>query len=243
MNHEIKPKSLIIAHRGSRLRAPENTLKAFDLAIKEKAHGIELDVWKCASGEPVVTHNNELAPLTGRDGRVERSSLTQLKQLDFGEGEKIPTLDEVLDLVTGMELLNVEIKGTRLFSNGIEADVFRALRQRNLLEKTVVSSFNPLILFRLKRLSPHMRLGLLFHRASALPFRRAWPAYFLKPPFLHPEYPLLTEGLMARAKRKKQKVIAWTINNIDDLDKCIALGVHAIITDDPPWALNHLARR
>lgn len=243
MIYDFKTKPLIIAHRGSSRRAPENTLKAFDLAMKEGAQGIELDVWRCASGELVVTHNNELSLLTGKEGRVEEFSLTQLKELDFGAGEKIPTLQEVLDLTAPMEILNVEIKGHRFRSGGMEQDVFKLLQKNKLLEKTVVSSFNPFILQRLKRISPELRLGLLFHQNSALPLRRAWPAYYLRPPFLHPEFSLLTEGLMKRAGRKNQKVIAWTINNIHYLDKCIALGVYGIITDDPTWALSKLAQK
>jgi glycerophosphoryl diester phosphodiesterase len=231
-------KPLIIAHRGSSLRAPENTLKAFALARNEGAHGIEFDLWKCGSGELVVTHNNHTAALTGREGRVETSSLAQLRDLDFGQGEKIPTLNEVLDLASAMEIINIEIKGHQFRSRGIELDVFKILEQRNLLERTVVSSFNPLILSRLKRISPRIQLGLLFHQGSTLPFRRAWPGYLLRPPFLHPQYPLLDEALMKRSLRHKQKVIAWTVNNIHYLDKCIALGVYAIITDDPQWALN-----
>ena len=229
-------KPLIIAHRGSKLRAPENTLKAFALAMAEGAQGIELDVWKCGSGELVVTHNNETAPLTGKQGLVEELSLAQLRELDFGEGEKIPTLAEVLELTASLDLLNVEIKGEKIRSRGIERDVFQLLQKKTLLEKTVVSSFNPFILFRLKRISSALRLGLLFHQTSALPLRRAWAACLLRPAFLHPESSLLTPRLARRAQRKNQKVIAWTINNIDDLDKCIALGVHGIITDDPLWA-------
>jgi len=236
------PQPWIIAHRGSCRRAPENTLKAFELALREGADGVECDVWKCASGEMVVTHNNELEKLTHRPGMVEDWTLNQLRELDFGQGERISTLEEVLDLVAPMEILNIELKGKKLRSRGIEASVLQILEKRRLLGKTIVSSFNPTILYRLKRRSRRVQLGLIFHQGSSLPLRRAWAAPWLRLTSLHPENKLLTPALVNRAQRKNQKVIAWTINNIHDLEKCTHYGVHGIITDDPRWARNNLKK-
>ena len=110
-------KTKIWAHRGASGAAPENTLAAFDLAAKVGADGIELDVHFTRDREVVVVHDNTLARVTGMNGTVEELTLAQLKKLDFSNhmaaycGERIPTLQEVLELVkpTGMEI-NIELK-------------------------------------------------------------------------------------------------------------------------------------
>jgi glycerophosphoryl diester phosphodiesterase len=233
---------IIIAHRGFSARYPENTLIAFEKAMQAGAQGVEFDVWKCGSGEVVVTHNRELELLTGQNGDVEKFSLRDLKKMDFGGfkgsqflGEKIPTLEEVLDLVGALPLINVEIKSHRIRSQGIERNLIQILRRRNLLQRTIISSFNPIVLFRLKHLEPEVKIGLLFHQDSQIPLRRAWVAPLLQPFSLHPAKELISAQLVGKAHQKKQKVIAWTINNNHYLDLCVDMGVDGLITDDPDW--------
>lgn len=232
----------VIAHRGSSFKEPENTLRAFERALNEGADGLELDVWRCASGEIVVTHNRDLSLITRQPGDVEKKTLTELRQLDFGQGEKIPTLEEVLEFTPRFKILNIELKGKSLWSNGVESLIYELLRKHDLLDRTILSSFNPMTLYRLKRISPKIRLGLIFYGKSTLPLRRAWGAFFLNLTSFHPAMDCLNSGLILRARRKNQKVIAWTINNIHDLETCMSLGVHGMITDDPHWMINALKK-
>jgi len=238
---------LIIAHRGASAHAPENTLSAFEWAIRDGADGIEFDVWRCGSGEVVVTHNRELKILTGRSGNLEKTPLKILKTMDFGyfkgsqfRNERIPTLAEVLDLASQLDLINIEIKGLNVRGNGIELPVVETILQFSLLRKVVVSSFNPTILLRLQRLNPAIRLGLLFNEHSPMPIRRAWAAPLLKAYSVHPRYAMLTPAKVAKAHQKKQKVYTWTINDSEQLGTCIESSVDGIITDDPAWARNAL---
>ncbi|HKY63810.1 MAG TPA: glycerophosphodiester phosphodiesterase family protein [bacterium] len=240
-------KPLIIAHRGASAWAPENTMAAFDLAIKHGADGLEFDVWKCGSGEVVVTHNRQTKLLSGKEGDIHRMSLKELRKLDFGlhkapqfRGERIPTLSEVLDRAKDLKLINIEIKGMDVRSRGIELDVAELILKFKLLRRAVISSFNPTILLRLQALNPALRLGLLLFERSPLPMRHGWSANFLKPYSIHPSFGLLQEKKVQRAHAKKQKVIVWTINDFQQLEACIGLGVDGIITDDPGWALNAL---
>ncbi len=233
---------LIIAHRGASAHAPENTLAAFELAIREKADGIEFDVWKCASGEIVVSHNRDVKILTGRAGDIEKMTLKQLRKLDFGShkdrqfhGEKIPTLEAVLDMARHLEIINIEIKGRQVRSNGIELDVAEAILKFKILRRAVVSSFNPATLLRVQVLNPAIRLGLLLYEKSPLALRRAWSARFLHPYSLHPSFALLKKNLVNKAHRHHRQVIAWTINNIEQLHTCIDLQIDGMITDDPGW--------
>ncbi len=238
---------LIIAHRGASAHAPENTMAAFERAMRDRADGVEMDVWKCASGEVVVTHNRDVQALTGRTGNVERMSFKQLRALDFGickgaafRRERIPTLLEVLKLTQGLELINIEIKGTGVRSTGVELDVAEAVVDLKLLRRVVVSSFNPAILRRLHDFNPAIRTGLLLYEGSPLPLRRGWSARFLNPYSLHPSLALLRKSLVAKAHQQRKKVIVWTINEIQQLQACIDCRVDGIITDDPARMINAL---
>jgi len=240
---------LVIAHRGASAQAPENTLAAFELALRQGADGIEFDVWKCGSGEIVVTHNRDTRELSGKAGDLQKMTLKQLRRLDFGRfkgeayrGERIPTLNEVLDLARGLELINIEIKGMEVRSRGIELDVAEAILKFKLLRRAVVSSFNPTILSRLQTLNPAIRIGLLLYEKSPLPLRRGWSAQFLKPYSIHPSFGLIQKKFVERTHRKGQKVLVWTINDFHQLDACIEAGVDGIITDDPAWAIAALRR-
>jgi glycerophosphoryl diester phosphodiesterase len=240
-------KPLIIAHRGASAQAPENTMAAFDLAIRQGADGLEFDVWKCGSGEVVVTHNRQTKLLSGKEGDLHKMSLKELRKLDFGSrkgpqfrGERIPTLAEVLDRGKDLAVLNIEIKGMDVRSRGIELDVAELILKFKLLRRAVVSSFNPTILLRLQALNPALRLGLLLFERSPLPMRHGWSANFLKPYSIHPSFGLLQKKKVDRAHTKNQKVIVWTINDSAQLEACIGLGVDAIITDDPGWARDAL---
>ncbi|MFO1462237.1 MAG: glycerophosphodiester phosphodiesterase family protein [bacterium] len=240
---------LVLAHRGASAQAPENTLAAFDLAIRQGADGIEFDVWKCGSGEIVVTHNRSTKALGGKEGDLQAMTLKQLRKLDFGlhkgpqfRGERIPTLNEVLDLARGLELINIEIKGMEVRSRGIELDVAEAVLEFKLLRQVVVSSFNPTILARVQALNPAIRLGLLLYEKSPLPLRRGWSAKLFKPYSIHPSFGLLKKQFVARTHRKGQKVIVWTINDFHQLQACIQDEVDGMITDDPAWMLNALQR-
>jgi glycerophosphoryl diester phosphodiesterase len=231
---------LIIAHRGSSADAPENTMAAFERAMREHADGIELDVWKCASGEIVVTHDRNLKRITGVEGDVERMTLTELRRLDFGSFkdkefrfEKIPTLAETLDLVKNIPLINIEIKGKNIRGNGIEVRVIDEIRRFKVFDRSVISSFNPAVLYRVKRIASDVRIGLIFYEGSSLPMRRAWFARWLKPYSLHPSLTLLNGPWVKRARKKNQKVIAWTVNHIHDLEACLRSEVDGIITDSP----------
>lgn len=233
---------LIIAHRGASAHAPENTMPAFERAMRDHADGVEFDVWRCASGEVVVTHNRNLKALTGREGNVEKWPLKKLKALDFGafkgnrfRGEKIPTLDQVLDLTRELAIINIEIKGIAVRSTGVELAVAEAILRFGLLRKAVVSSFNPAILLRLQQLNPAIRRGLLIYDRSPLTLRRYWSAPMLRTFSIHPSVSLLKRPKVEQAHQKRQLVYSWTVNNFQQLETCITLGVDGMMTDDPAW--------
>ncbi len=106
----VSSRPLVIAHRGAAHRCPENTAAAFEAAIRMGADGIECDVRLSADGVPVVVHDRTLERTAGSRGRVSGFTLDQLKRLDAGSGERIPTLAETLELCRGRALMCIEFK-------------------------------------------------------------------------------------------------------------------------------------
>ena len=111
---EKEPKEgfMVFAHRGASGYELENTLSAFNKAVELNAKAIELDVFKCASGEIVVFHDESLARLSSSEDSIESITISDIAKFQLTGGEKIPTLDEVLDLMLGTEVqINIELKG------------------------------------------------------------------------------------------------------------------------------------
>lgn len=235
---------LIIAHRGARDVAPENTLAAFRAALEAGADGIELDVTRCATGEIVVIHDDTVDRTTDGHGRVAEMPFAALHELDagrwFGEafrGERIPLLEEVLDLVGGKLRINIEIKGKNWRDEGVEARVAEMIRQRGLISSIIISSFNPWALQRMRRAAPDVRLGFLY----AMPKLGVDFAPFFAPRFwgaeaLHPHLALVDDTYVARCQRLGLRLNVWTVNAPEDIQRFAALGVDGIITDHPALA-------
>ncbi len=234
----------VLAHRGASLHKIENSLPAFELALQQGAHGVEMDLWQCASGEWMVIHDAELTELTGTPGHIEKLNYSELKSRRlYGRTpsspsqERIPSLEEALELCKNFALINLEIKGNHLRGRGNESLLLKRLKEFRVEDRVLLSSFNPITLYRFKTMAPHLRRGLLFYEGSALPFRRAWSSPWIDPFSLHPSKALLTKELMIRAHRHDQKVFAWTINHLHDVKRCLELDVHGLITDDPAEVL------
>src|SRR6056297_2287931 len=102
---------LKIGHRGAMGYEPENTLRSFKKAIELNVDMVELDVYVCSSGELVVIHDDKVDKTTNGKGYVSEKSFDELRKLDAGMGEKIPTLQEVLDLIDKRAKVNIELKG------------------------------------------------------------------------------------------------------------------------------------
>src|SRR5690349_19688410 len=115
---------LIYGHRGASTEAPENTPRAFARAIELGSDGIEFDLQATADRVPVVLHDRDVRRTTNGQGAVDRLTLSELRALDAGDGERVPTFDEVLELVGDRLHLDLEIK-----QGGIEAEVLSVLER------------------------------------------------------------------------------------------------------------------
>jgi glycerophosphoryl diester phosphodiesterase len=236
---------LVIGHRGASALALENTLTAFELAASHGADGVELDVWRCVSGEVVVFHDHDLRRLTDglRRERVAQLSLPALREVRLRGGEAIPTLDEVLETLGPALLVNVELK-TDGAPDGQElaAAVARVIRRHDAAARVIVSSFNPFALARFRVTAPTVPTGLLFHADQAGPLRRAWARALLRPLAVHPDRALCSAESVARWHREGYAVNVWTVDGEPEVRRLAALGVDGIITNDPRRTRGILAR-
>jgi len=119
---------------------PENTMIAFEAAMNMGFTHLEIDVQLSQDGVPVVIHDNLLNRTSNGNGPVGMMSLDQLKRLDFGAGEKIPTLAEVLDLVKGQMIIDLELKQVGNLYPGIEQKVVEVLHENQMMNQVYVTS-------------------------------------------------------------------------------------------------------
>lgn len=224
--------TLNLAHRGARTQAPENTLPAFELAMAQGADGIELDVQRSADGRLFVLHDLTLERTSSGRGRAIDLRLDELQALDAGayrgdewRGTRIPSLDEIVDTLPPHTYLNIELKLYSARSDGLEEAVRAFVTERGIGERVVISSFNPLALWRLR--ASELALGLLYSPGMAPWLRYGQARRFLRLDALHPKHTLV------RAPLPELPVNTWTVNEPEDMRRLLALGVNAIITDVP----------
>ncbi len=231
---------LNMGHRGAREVAPENTLSSFLAAEMMGAHGIELDVMFSRDDELVVIHDYDLDATTNGKGPVKEYTMAEIKKLDAGSwfdeaftGERIPTLQEVIEALDPETLINIELKTESPATDGLENAVVDVIREHHLKGRVIVSSFNPIALLRVKWADRDIPVGLLY--AADLPryLSEGWFISLLRPEALHPEFGMVDESYMEWARKKGYRVNVWTVNEAADLKRMLDLEVDGIITDRP----------
>lgn len=230
----------ILGHRGSRLRAPENTLEAFELALREGADGVELDVRLDRQGTPIVLHDPTLNRITGGEDcrAAERLSLAELSQVDLGGGARVSGLREVLDwAIRRNARLNVELKsdvGCR--RRLLDATLAELDRVPDAPERVLLSSFYAPFIRAITEKRPALPLAWLLPPA---PDKTHWTPGFrqLGADGMNPHYSLCTPERLDRWQRLQALILVWTVNDPEEACRLSALGVDGLIGDDPQ-ALN-----
>jgi glycerophosphoryl diester phosphodiesterase len=230
----------IFGHRGSSAHAPENTLAAFDLAIRQGADAIELDAKLCLDGHIVVIHDQSVDRTTGATGLVRELPLADLRKLDAGstfnpafKGEKIPTLEEVFESVGQRTFINVELTNYASPLDNLPVKVCCLVKQFHLEERVMFSSFNPLALLRARRALPQVPRGLLAFPGSSGAWARSWPGSWFPCQALHPEFKDVSQDLVRRVHHNHRRVYVYTVNDPQDMHHLFTLEVDGIFTDDP----------
>lgn len=222
------------AHRGASSHAPENTLAALKLALNQGAAMAEIDIQQTADNGLVSFHDDDLDRTSNGSGPLWRRTVQQLKQLDAGswfsqdfQGEKIPTLDEILTAMRGCLALNIEMK-----MHGHERDVETLLAQRlqksDCLEWCLVTSFDHGAIDRLGGLLPGLKVGYIVGRNN-------WDDTLLDSwvSVLSLDKSLVTVERVLQIHAAGKEVHVWTVNEIEDMLYLRDCGVDVLIGNYP----------
>lgn len=236
----------IFGHRGASAYAPENTLEAFELAAKMGAHGVELDVHICKSGELVVAHDETVGRVSDGEGWIKDMTLSELKALHFNKTHpeykdaRIPTLQEVFQLLkpTGLRI-NTELKNSYLDYPELEKKVIELAAKEGMLDRILFSSFSHHSMLRVKEIDSSLFCGLLYEASLIKPWAYA---VALGMDAIHPHFSevLLPGGECAEAHKAGIHVNPWTVNRKEDLEAVLREGADILITNYPDVGLKCL---
>jgi glycerophosphoryl diester phosphodiesterase len=222
----------ITGHRGTKVRAPENTLSAVRHAIAEGADFAEIDVQTTADGVVVLLHDDDLMRVASLNRRLRDLTYRELQDIDVGSwfapefrDERIPTLQEAIDFSRGRIKLNIELKFTWPDPT-LTQKVADIIRQNNFSADCVVSSLNFQALTEIQQISPKIITGfIVFKVAGDLPRMKA--------DFLSLNASRATPGLVRQLRRNQRAVHVWTVNDFNNVISMVERGVDNIITDYP----------
>lgn len=232
MNSCSNHNTLSIGHRGAKGYVAENTFESISKAIELNVDGIEIDVFKCASGQLVLFHDEDLKRLTGESGLIESLTIKELEQFLVLGKYKIPTLEDVLKKIKEPIFVNIELKGSNTAETTSKIIKYFVKNTSWDLENFIVSSFSWLELEQLRLIDKNIPIGVLVGRSvsinEAIEFAKKIDAKAI-----HPNYALLNDITFKKIKNNGFKIYTWTVNDIDDINLMKKLKVDGIISDFP----------
>ncbi len=216
-----------IGHRGVMAAEPENTLRSFLRAEREGLDGIELDLHLSRDGELVVMHDDTLDRTTDGSGPIADQELSELKKLDAGLGERIPTFEEVLDAVGPTLPIQAEIKDV-----AAARSLAKVIADRDLLDRVSVLSFHDVALTEIHNLLPQART-VLVAGASAHRDTFVGRAQKVGSTLVSVDLCQLNLAIVEKCAAAGIDVMAWTVNDERDLTLARTLGLVGCVTDQP----------
>lgn len=225
-------KPLIFGHRGAMGYETENTLASIKKALDLKVDGVEIDVFKCKSGEVIVFHDDDLDRLTDGEGPIEEKTFDELEQLTVKGGHKIPLLKDVLNLVNGQCMVNIELKGSNT-ANAVSKIVNMYLGFDMFTEEDIIiSSFNWEELESFHKKNKNIQIGVLTD-VDQSPMDALQLAKKLKAKTIHPEATTVTADSVKAIKKRGYKIFTWFEKEPKNFTKILDLKVHGVIVDRP----------
>lgn len=221
---------LRIGHRGAAGYEPENTLLSFKKALKLKVDLVELDAQICKTGQVVVIHDAKIDRTTKETGFVTQKTFQELRALDVGKGQRIPTLQEVLDVLDRKIRVNIEIKGSDAAKPVFDIMQTYVSQKGWSWDDFLVSSFNHYELLEFNRLTSKVKVGAVI---AGVPIGYAECATRVNAYSLHPSKEFINQALVDDAHKRGMKVFAYTPNDMDFIQKVKSLGVDGLFSDFP----------
>jgi glycerophosphoryl diester phosphodiesterase len=219
-----------IGHRGAAALEPENTLLSISRAAEIGVSAVEIDVRMTRDGEVVVIHDETVDRTTNGTGRVNSLNVQQIKELDAGKGEKVPTLQEVLDFTRNTITVFIELKEA-----GTEEGVLELIRKNDMFDSTIVISFWHRLVRSLVEREQRVNTGVLLV-GCPVDTGVAAAAYAKN---LVMKHTFVDKGFVAMAHKAELNVFIWNIDQIDLLGRYAEMGVDGIGSNDPRILVNH----
>jgi glycerophosphoryl diester phosphodiesterase len=242
------PAPIVVAHRGDKAFAPENTLSAFKQAATKGADAVEFDVKLTADGKVIIIHDQTVDRTTNGTGNVAKLSFNELRLFDAGvqfpgqfPGERIPSLEEVFETIGNQLLMNIELTNYSTPTDTLVPKVVELVKKHGIHSQIIFSSFLPWNLRKARSLLPEVPCGLLTMRGwkgfggRLFGWRGDYDA-------LHPFFTDLNAGLVDRVHAAGKRVNVWTVTAEEDIKRMIGLGVDGLITGNLSLALHLLGR-
>lgn len=247
-NHSIQEVKImttkIFAHRGASMLAPENTMDSFELAYQMGAEGIETDVHLTKDKVPILIHDETINRTTNGYGYVKDYTFAQLQSLDAGSwfakkysGASLISLEEFLLWAKPKPFyLNIELKNNKIDYKHLETIVYEMLNHFEILDRTIISTFNAKSLQRMKKLNQQVDKALLTSKNYKNLIKRAIE---LDVNAVHIKYSTLKTKLVERANQEDIAIRVYTVNKPIKMIRCFARGCHGIFTDIPDRGLKY----
>jgi glycerophosphoryl diester phosphodiesterase len=226
----------VVGHRGAAGVEPENTLRGFRYAIELGVDFVECDVHLTRDGHLVVIHDETVDRTTNGTGKVSEMSLHEIRELDAGKGERIPTIGEVLDLVKDRVKLLLELKG-----EGVERKAVEAVVSRGMEEQVVFTSFHVERLRRVKEINPNLKVGVIFGQPPS-PEEMCRIALNVGGCGVGINHRHLTQEYVEEAHRNGLEVRAWNPDTEKEMYAAIEKGVDGVSSNRPDILLNLIRR-
>ncbi|MFL0798070.1 MAG: glycerophosphodiester phosphodiesterase [Cellvibrionaceae bacterium] len=223
----------IIAHRGGLGHGPENALSTIEQSLAQNVEAIEIDIY-AVDGELLITHDRLLGKSLSGSGRLQDLSKDEAKKLSLPNGEPVPTLTDVLQLVGKQCDINLEIKGCDNIVELLIETVMEFVNKDHCeLDQFIISSFDHRHLEKALAIQPDIKRGVLIDGVltdycASFEHLKGWS--------LHPRITFTPRELIDDAHDRGYKVYVYTVNNEKDIQDMIDWGVDGIFTDFPEQA-------
>lgn len=239
---QLDDRVAVMAHRGSSMGAPENTLAAIRKAIDDGADWVEIDVQETADGEVVVFHDSDFMKLAGVDLKIWDATMEDLKDLDVGswfapefKDERVPTLAQVLDLCKGKIGVNIELKYYG-HDEQLERRVAEIVEAHDMAAETLIMSLKMDAVRKMKSIRPKWKVGLLMSVVAGDVSR-------IEADFLAVNARFADSRLIQTARDDGKEIYVWTVNDAPTMSTMISRGVDGLLTDKPALARSVLRQR
>jgi len=223
---------LVVGHRGAMGHVLENTLESVEKALELGVDGIEVDVFKSFTGEIVVHHDPQLNRLSNSNAFIEKITLDSIKKIELKGGYKIPTLEEVIDLIPKNIFLNIELKGSNTAYSTNEI-IEEKIRENNFTSNNfIISSFRWDELEKFRYVNKKVPIAILVDSLNKID-NAIILAKKINANSLNPNKNFLTKSIVNKIKNKNLKVFPYTVNSYLYIKKMKSYEVDGIITDYP----------